>query len=92
MKPAVKKKKKKLSPKDKEFKILIIRWKKGEEENFKDYYFTGLDAYIREGYQIAIDAWRKALKIDPENDDIRRRMKESKVKLIEKRRKLQKTK
>jgi len=66
------------------FKILIIKWKPEEEEKFKYHYFMGLDAYIREGYGYAIKEWEKALEIDPENEEIKRKIKEAKEKLKEK--------
>lgn len=71
------------SRKDKAFKndykyeILLIRWKKGEEEKFKEHYFNGMDAYIKEGYRKAIIELGKALKIDPRNQDLKKRIKEA---------------
>lgn len=59
-------------------KILLIRWKGQDEEKFKYYYFNGLDAYIREGYQKAINYWEKALQINPGHEDVKKRIKQAK--------------
>lgn len=64
--------------------ILIIRWKEGEEKEFKQYYFFGLDAFIKESYADAISNWNKALKMDPENEELQKRIKEAEKKLQEK--------
>ncbi|MBN1897901.1 MAG: OmpA family protein [Spirochaetes bacterium] len=68
-------------PQPGKYEFLIIRWKKDEEKKFKYHYFMGLDAFIKESYTTAIQEWNKALKIDPDNEDIKRRIKESKEKL-----------
>ncbi|MBN1898224.1 MAG: hypothetical protein JW827_05575 [Spirochaetes bacterium] len=59
-------------------KILIIRWKEGEEELFKKHFFNGMDAFLRQGYSVAVEEWEKALKIDPDNEDLVKRIKEAK--------------
>ncbi|MBU1076061.1 MAG: PorV/PorQ family protein [Spirochaetes bacterium] len=63
------------------YEIVIVRWKEREEEKFKEHYFNGLDAYIKERYQKAIDEWNKALKMDPKNEDLKRRIREAEEKL-----------
>ncbi|MBU1077167.1 MAG: OmpA family protein [Spirochaetes bacterium] len=68
-------------------KILLIRWKGEDKERFKYFYFNGLDAYIREGYEQAIENWEEALKIDPGNQEVKRRIKQAKEDMI--RRKIQ---
>ncbi len=61
--------------------ILIIKWKKGEKERFKYHYFLGMDAYIKELYNIAIKEWEKALALDPDNNTLKEKIKEVKLKL-----------
>ncbi|MDD5065947.1 MAG: hypothetical protein PHF84_02755 [bacterium] len=51
--------------------ILIIRWKKGEEEKYKYFFYMGLDAYVKENYKEALKEWGEALKFDPENADLK---------------------
>lgn len=70
---------------DSRYNILLIRWKKEEKEKFNYYYFNGLDAYIKEGYSESIKEWEKALQIDPQNEELKRKLKEAKKKLKKKR-------
>lgn len=65
------------------YKFLLIRWGEEEKEKFKEHYFNGLDAYIKGGYNIAINEWEKALELDPGNQDLQTRL--SKAKKAEKR-------
>ena len=64
--------------------VLIIRWKEGEEEKFKTHFFNGMDAFIKEGYTQAINEWNKALKIDPDNKDLKQRIDQAKNALVKK--------
>lgn len=50
------------------YEIIVIEWKDKEKEKFNHYYYTGMDAFIKQGYKIAINNWDEALKIDPENE------------------------
>ncbi|MDD5067489.1 MAG: PorV/PorQ family protein [bacterium] len=59
---------------DKKYEIIILEWKKGEKEKFNYYYYIGLDAYIRQWPKIALENWEQALIIDPENEEIKKRI------------------
>ncbi len=54
--------------------------KQAKEEKYKEYYFEGLDAFIKEGYGKAGIEWEKALKIKPENQDLKNKIKEAREK------------
>ncbi|MBN1898641.1 MAG: PorV/PorQ family protein [Spirochaetes bacterium] len=69
---------------DESFKIIIIRWKEGEEQRFKAYYYNGLDAFIKEGYENAVEEWSEALKLDPDNKELKRQLEEAREKLKKK--------
>ena len=66
---------------NKKVEILIIKWKMGEEEKFKYYFFNGYDAFIKENYKEALNNWEEALKYDSENQDLKKRIEEVKQKL-----------
>lgn len=68
----------------KKVEILIIKWKKGEEEKYKYHFFIGLDAFIKEDYAAALTNWNKALALDSENEDLKRRIAEARRKLSDK--------
>lgn len=71
----------------KKVEILIIKWKKGEEEKYKYHFFIGLDAFIKEDYATALTNWNKALALDSENEDLKRRISEAREKLAAKNKK-----
>lgn len=81
MDPKVISRKKKYYTHGEKFNIMIVKWKEGEKDKFKDYYFTGMDAFIKGGYKLAVSEWKKALKIDPENDELKRKIKEAEEKM-----------
>ncbi len=70
-----------LISKNKLCEIIIMTWKKNEKESFNQYYFFGLDAFMKEAYREAIIEWEKALVIDPDNDDVKLKIKEAREKL-----------
>lgn len=51
--------------------ITILRLNSKEKEKFDYHYYSGMDNYYKEGYGYAIEEWEKALKIDPENEDVK---------------------
>jgi len=61
--------------------IIILRLSKKERKDFNKYFYNGLDHYYREGYEYAIKEWEKALKIDPENEEVKKWIKKAKEKL-----------
>ncbi|MBU1077415.1 MAG: hypothetical protein KKH98_08995 [Spirochaetes bacterium] len=62
------------------YQILLKRWKEEEKEKFEDHYFSGLDASIKEGHSEAIKEWGEALRIDPENIEVKTRLELEKAK------------
>lgn len=67
--------------KKEKMQISVLKWKEGEEENFKGHYTAGEVAYIKEAYKFAIIEWKKALEIDSENDEIKKRIEEAEEKM-----------
>jgi len=57
-----------------------------EKEEFEYYYYSGLDHYIKGGYEWAIDEWKKALKIKPGDKKTLEYIRKARRKLKEKRR------
>lgn len=72
--------------------IVISIWKKGEKEKFQYYYYHGMDADVKEGYEKAIKYWSKALLIDPQNQEIKNRIETAKKNLKKKKEALNKKK
>ncbi|MBU1075642.1 MAG: tetratricopeptide repeat protein [Spirochaetes bacterium] len=40
-----------------------------------------MDSFIKEGYSNAIREWEKALQLDPENDEVKKRIKDARIQL-----------
>lgn len=64
------------------FQILIIKWNKEDKKIFDYYYFSGMDAFIKEGYQLAIEEWQKALEMDQSNQEITDLIKRAQKQLV----------
>ncbi|MDD5067263.1 MAG: hypothetical protein PHF84_09470 [bacterium] len=67
--------------KNRNVEVRIIKWKKGEEDKYKYYFFIGYDAYIKEDYLNALANWELALKLDLENEDLKKRIEETKARI-----------
>ncbi|MBU1076610.1 MAG: hypothetical protein KKH98_04915 [Spirochaetes bacterium] len=60
------------------YQIMIAGWRKGEKEKYDSYYYNGLDAYMKEGYAIAVQQWNEALAVDPENEELVKKIADAK--------------
>ncbi len=58
--------------------IIISRLNKKEKEKFDYYYFTGMDYEIKGMKEEALKNWEKALKIDPQNEELKLKIKKLK--------------
>lgn len=47
--------------------VIIYRLKKRKRDQFDQYFYNGLDEYMKGSFGKALSHWNKALKIDPEN-------------------------
>ncbi|MBN1898286.1 MAG: hypothetical protein JW827_05885 [Spirochaetes bacterium] len=63
---------------DLRYKIVVQLWEEGEKEKFDSHFYNGLDAFLKEGYDKALDEWEQALMIDPENEDLKDRIEQVK--------------
>lgn len=63
-----------------------------EKERFDRHFFNGLDCYYKEGYEYAVEEWEKALKIDPENENVKEWIKKAKKELKQKKKDVKKYK
>lgn len=59
---------------NKQIKVYISPLNNNEKQQFDFHYYLGRDYFLKEGYELAVMEWKKALKIDPKNKDLKRQI------------------
>lgn len=58
----------------KRYEISIIEWEKDEQKSFMSHYVKGEQAFETNNYNLAESEWIKALKIDPDNEELKKKI------------------